>query len=80
MCGVDRRKESILNDTKKQHKFMFMNEMDNVAAIFRKYLRKFCLYETVASCGTFYSLLSEIISDCQRTANNNYVRIFQKIP
>ena len=30
MYSVGRRKERILNDTKKQHKFMFMNEMGNV--------------------------------------------------
>ena len=78
MYGVDRRKESILNDTKKQHKFMFTNEMDKVAAIFSKYLRKVCLHDTRASCGTLYSLLSEIISDCRRTASNYYIQIFQK--
>ena len=64
MYDVDKRKKSILNDTKKQHKFMFTNEMDNVAAIFRKYLRKVYLHDRIASCGAFYSLLSEIISDC----------------
>lgn len=36
MYGVDTCNKSFLNDTKKQYKYMFTNEMDNVAAIFRE--------------------------------------------